>query len=81
MIYLPLVGFILGIAWLIWRGFKEKGDYLRRKAEQEKTEQAKTRTHEQMQGAGAQGYKQGRALELTEVFGRSGQEGRPKWKQ
>jgi len=33
MIYLPLAAVFLGLAWMIWRGFKDKAEYLRPKNE------------------------------------------------
>lgn len=37
MIYLPWVVFLLGVGWMTWRGFSDKREYLRRKAEEAKT--------------------------------------------
>jgi hypothetical protein len=42
MIYLPWVAFLIGVAWMIWRGTKAKKEYLRHKIEeQEKTAAAR----------------------------------------
>ncbi|HXN54002.1 MAG TPA: hypothetical protein VN943_18875 [Candidatus Acidoferrum sp.] len=42
MIYLPWIAFLIGVAWMIWRGNKAKKEYLRHKTEeQEKTTAAR----------------------------------------
>jgi hypothetical protein len=41
MIYLPIAAFLVGIAWLIRQGFREKAEYLRRRAEEQQSFKAR----------------------------------------
>ncbi len=62
MTYLPLVAFFLAVAWMIWRGYTAKREYLRRKPEGEKTAPS---ARESTAALGTQTRGQGQSTELT----------------
>lgn len=80
MIYLPLVIFLAGVGWLIWRTLKEKADYDARELARRIAASVRQETAAAASGMVPQGESQARTRDLpSSQFGQASQ-GKQPWK-
>lgn len=68
MSYIPLVIFLLAVAWIVWRGYTARRDYLRSRAQSD-TEKEPTVSSEPSKASLTTPLGQGHVPELAKMLG------------